>query len=215
HGGHPVVIGDGADATNSGSTGDATPLLQAFLTQPAIPHGALTFIVDPEAVAHAEAVGAGGAFEFPVGGKYAPEYSQPVHFRGTVERLLDVNFVLDGHISRNFPVSMGRGAVVRSGDVTVLLVEKNGPGSTPRLYEAAGLDPRTFGMVVAKSPAGFRADYEPFASKILLADCPGCASPNWKQMPFHRANRPLFPIDPHAPRDAAWAGGVQSASRGR
>src|SRR5207244_1698218 len=117
-------------------------------------------------------------------GKFAPEYSQPVRLRGTVERLLDVKFILDGHISRNLPVNMGRGAVVRSGDVTVLLVETSGPGSSPRLYETAGLDPKTFGIVVAKSPAGFRAEYEPFAAGMLLADCPGCASPNWPKMRF-------------------------------
>lgn len=214
HGGHPIVIGDGADATNSGAPGDGTSLLAEFLRRDRIPHGALTFVVDPQAVAQATVVGEGADFDFAIGGRNAAEYSQPVRFQGKVERLVDVKFTLDGHISRNLPVDMGRGAVVRSGDVTVLLVEKNGPGSTPRLYEAAGLDPRTFGIVVAKSPSGFRADYQSFAAGMFSADCPGCASTDWPAMRFERVNRPLFPLDAlERPEDAAWHRGVERSKR--
>lgn len=205
HGGHPVVIGDGADATNSGAPGDGTHLLREFLKVNRIPHGALTFLVDPQAVALAERIGAGVTFDAPVGGRFAPEYSTPVPLRGRVERLLNVDFVLDGHIGHNLPIHMGRGAVVVCGDVTVLLVEKSGPGSSPRLYETAGLDPRNYGIVVAKSPAGFRADYESFAAGMYLADCPGCASPNWPRLNFDRVNRPLWPLDRiNQPEDADW-----------
>ncbi|MBW3542260.1 MAG: M81 family metallopeptidase [Planctomycetes bacterium] len=191
----PVVVGDGADATNSGAPGDSTHLLREFLSRPSIPNGALTFVVDPAAVARARAAGVGGGFDGPVGGTFAPEFSQPVHIRGTVERIGPIEFILHGHISRNLPVKMGIGAVVQSGDVTVLLVETTGPGSTPLLYEAAGVDPRRFRIVVAKSPAGFRADYEPFAGEILLADCPGCATPDWQRLDFQHIDRPLWPLD--------------------
>lgn len=195
HPGHPIVIGDGADATNSGSPGDSTHLLHEFLAQQPIPHGAMTFLVDPEAVAVATQAGVGGPFRGFVGGTFAPEYSDPLEFRGTVEKLLDVNFILDGHIGKNMPIHMGRGAVVRSGDVTVLFTQKNGPGSSPLLYEAAGLDPRNCGIVVAKSPAGFRADYDPFVAATYLADCPGCASPDFQRLSFHNIHRPLWPVN--------------------
>lgn len=203
--GHPVVIGEGADATNSGSPGDSTHLLRAFLACESIPHGALTFLVDPEAVAVAVQAGVDRTFDALVGGCFAPEYSAPIRLRGTVERLVDVDFVLDGHIGKNLPIHMGRGAVIRSGDVTVLLTEKSGPGSTPLLYETAGLDPRTFGIVVAKSPSGFRADYGPFAAAIFSADCPGCAGTNWPRMNFHQVHRPLYPLQTlGSPSEAGW-----------
>jgi len=203
HEGHPIVIGDGADATNSGSPGDSTHLLREFLAQQPIPYGAITFLVDPEAVATATQAGIGGAFHGLVGGGFAPEYSDPIEFRGVVENLLEINFVLDGHIGKKLPIHMGRGAVVRSGDVTVLFTEKNGPGSSPLLYEAAGLDPRSCGIVVAKSPAGFRADYDPFVAGTYLADCPGCATPNWDRLNFHNINRPLWPLQKIAQADEA------------
>jgi microcystin degradation protein MlrC len=205
HGGHPIVIGDGADATNSGSTGDSTRLLSELLAATKIPHGALTFMVDPIAVAEAYRVGVGGTFDADIGGRLAPEYSSPLRVRGKVERLQNVEWTLTGHISKNMPVFMGRGAVVRSGDVQILLVEQGGPGSSPRLYESVGLDPRTCGIVVAKSPAGFRADYDSFAAAAFLVDCPGCASPHWTEMRFNHVDRPLWPLTPIAsPAEATW-----------
>lgn len=203
--GHPVVIGDGADATNSGAPGDSTILLAEFLRRESIPHGALTFLIDADAVHAAQQSGEGGAFEFALGGKLS-EYSEPLQFKGTVEKLLDVKWVLSGHICNNLPIDMGAGAIVRSGDVTVLLCERSGPGSSPVLYESSGLNPRDFGIVVAKSPAGFRADYESFAAGMLSADCPGCAAPRWNDLQFNHVNRPLWPLDPiDSPAAAEWA----------
>jgi microcystin degradation protein MlrC len=89
---------------------------------------------------------------------------------------------------------MGRSAVVRSGDVTVVFTEKSGPGSSPLLYETAGLKPRECGIVVAKSPTNFRADYDPFVAAAFLADCPGCATPNWSRLKFLNVNQPLWPL---------------------
>ncbi len=203
--GHPVVIGDGADATNSGAPGDSTVLLAEFLKRDSIPHGALTFLIDADAVQAAQQCGEGGRFEHPIGGKLS-EFSAPVPFVGTVEKLVDVKWVLSGHICDNLPINMGAGAIVRSGDVTVLLCERSGPGSSPVLYESVGLDPRDFGIVVAKSPAGFRADYGPFAADMLLVDSPGCAAPRWSELSFENVNRPLWPLDPiETPEAAQWA----------
>lgn len=205
HGGHPIVIGDGADATNSGSPGDSTSLLRELLAAPSIPHGAMTFLVDPIAVAEAYRVGVGGAFDAAVGGRFAPEYSSPIRVRGTVDKLQNVEWTLSGHISQNLPVNMGRGAIVRSGDVQILMVERGGPGSSPRLYESVGLDPRSCGIVVAKSPAGFRADYDPFVQGTFLADCPGCASPHWSDLKFENVTRPIWPLNSLAdPNSANW-----------
>ena len=67
------MIGDGADATNSGCPGDSTSLLKELLLVPNIPHGAITFMVDAHAVAEAERVGVGGMFDADVGGRFAPE----------------------------------------------------------------------------------------------------------------------------------------------
>ena len=58
----PVVIADGADATNGGSPGDSTCLLREMLAQDVTCPTYLT-LVDPAAVAAATEVGAGGRID--------------------------------------------------------------------------------------------------------------------------------------------------------
>jgi len=111
-------------------------------------------------------------------------------------------------------VDMGISAVVRIRDVRLLLVEAPGPGSTPMMYRCVGLEPKDHRVVIVKSPAGFRAEFGPFASLILLADCPGCASPRYERMPYNTISRPLWPIDPITDRgEAPWAGTEPAESR--
>ena len=105
---------------------------------------------------------------------------------------------------------MGRLARIRAGEVTVVLVEKSGPGSSPLLYEAAGADPRDFKIVLAKSPEGFRNDYETFATGILFCIAPGCASPYLHQFRYRQTTRPLYPWDDLTDMDQAdWAGPIE------
>lgn len=215
HGAGPVIIADGADATNSGAPGDSTHLLAELVKRP-IPGGALIMIVDAEAVAAARAAGIGGAFRRTVGGKRDRVFSKPFSVEGVVERLGPARYVLSGHGGRNLPIDMGMSAVVRARDVRLLCVEAPGPGSTPMMYRCVGLEPKEHKVVVVKSPAGFRAEFGPFASLILLADCPGCASPRYERMPYRRISRPLWPIDPVADRtEAPWAGSEAPEPRRR
>jgi len=210
----PVVIADGADATNSGAGGDSTHLLSALRTR-SIPGRALTIMVDPEAVGHARAVGCGGTSRFAVGGKRDRVFSQTIEIEGEVRCLRPARYTLNGHGGENMPIDMGMGAVVRTGDVDLLLVEHPGPGSTPMMYRCVGLEPEHYKIVVVKSPAGFRAEYEPLAAEIILSDSPGCASPRFAQMPYKRISRPLWPMDDVADwRFVEWAG-LAFSNKGR
>jgi len=193
--GQPAVIADGADATNSGGGGDSVHLLRELIRR-RVPGGALTIMVDPAAVAHANRVGAGAAFRFAVGGKRDHIFSRPMRIRGRVVSLhRKAGYVLTGHGGNNLRINMGRAAVVRVADVTLLLVEKPGPGSTPLMYRCVGLEPKEFKIVIVKSPAGFRAEFGPFAADIILSDCPGCASGRFSSLPYTRIHRPLWPLD--------------------
>lgn len=203
--GKPVIIADGADATNSGAPGDSTHLLRAMIEKE-IPDGALTIMVAPHAVAHAKSVGPGAAFDFAIGGKRDSVFSQPLPVEGKVISVGPARYVLSGHAADRLPVDMGLAAVLRIGDVTLLAVEYSGPGSTPEMYRCVGLEPRDFKIVIVKSPAGFRADFAPFAAHIILTDCPGCASPHFKDLPYTKITRPLWPLDEITDRcDASWA----------
>ena len=204
--GQPVVVANGADATNCGAGGDGMHLLGEMIGT-AIPGGALAIMVDPEAVAHARAVGPGGPFRFAVGGKRDHVFSRPLDITGEVLSVDRAHYVLTGNAAVNLPIDMGLSAVVKTRDVTLVLVERPGPGSTPMMYRCVGLEPTDFKIVEAKSPCGFRAEFEPFAAEILLADCPGCASPHLADMPFTHVDRPLWPLDEIADwRSVDWLG---------
>jgi len=193
--GRPVVIADGADATNSGAGGDSVHMLKEMMGRK-IPGGALTIMVDPKAVAHATRAGAGQPFRFAVGGKRDHVFSQPLNVTGRVTSLhKKAGYVLTGHGGNNLRIDMGRAAVIQIADVTLLLVEKPGPGSTPLMYRCVGLEPKDFKVVIVKSPLGFRADFGPFAADIILSDCPGCASSRFSSLPYRKINRPLWPLD--------------------
>ena len=206
--GGPVAVSEFHDATNSGAPGDSTHLLAALLAEPIGEGGALAFCVDPESVARCAQAGVGATVDLRVGGKRDP-YSEPLAVSAQVERLGTLAYRLSGHGGHNFPVDMGRMARIRAGDVTVVLVEKSGPGSSPLLYEAAGADPRDFKIVLAKSPEGFRNDYEPFAAGILFCAAPGCAAPYLHQFRYGQTTRPLYPWDDLTDMDhAEWAGPI-------
>jgi microcystin degradation protein MlrC len=155
-------------------------------------------MVDPPAVAHAQRAGPGGRFDFAVGGKRDHVFSQPLAVRGQVLACgQPARYILrGGHLGDALEIDMGTSAIVRLGDVTLLLVERPGPGSTPLMYRCVGLEPKDFKIVIVKSPAGFRAEFEPFAAGIILSACPGCASPLLERLPYRRLSRPIWPLDP-------------------
>jgi len=210
--GGPVAVSEGHDATNSGAPGDSTLVLGALLAEPIGGGGALMFCVDPIAVAECAQAGEGVDLDLQVGGRRDP-FSDPLLVRARVEALGQLTYRLSGHGGNNLPVHMGRFARIRAGEVTVVLVEQTGPGSSPLLYETAGADPRNYKIVVAKSPEGFRQDYEPFAAGILYCAAPGCATPYLDTIDFARVTRPLFPIDDlQYASDASWAGFLEPAA---
>lgn len=210
--GGPVAVSEGHDATNSGAPGDSTLLLQALLSEPIGEGGALVFCVDPAAVVECARSGEGASLDLRIGGHRDP-FSDPLPVRARVESLGQLTYRLSGHGGDNLPVDMGRFARIRAGEVTVVLVEQTGPGSSPLLYETAGANPRNHKIVVAKSPEGFRQDYDSFASGVLYCAAPGCATPYLDTVSFARVTRPLYPIDDlQQTTDARWAGFVEPAA---
>lgn len=203
--GHPIVISEGHDSTNSGAPGDSTRLIAALLQRDWPEAGALSYCIDPAAVQRCHEAGVGATFSLKFGGVDDP-FSEPLEIEATVISLSEIKFTHSGHAGHNLPVNMGRAAVIRHGSVTILLAERKGLGSTPRLYETAGLDPRKYKFVSAKSPEGFRHDYDSIGAGFLYCGAPGCAWENLKEMPFKRLNRPLYPLDEPADLDAtSWA----------
>src|SRR5262249_28319824 len=160
-----VVLSDSADSTTSGAPGDSNWVLRELLRYE-WPRPALLTLVAPEVVAEARRLGMGAELVTPLGGVRDRRFSRPLTVAARVAGLFDARFVLAGHLARNLPIDMGPSAVLRHGNVHVVVTSRSGPHFAPELFRAAGLDPFDAGVLVAKSPCGFRAAYQQRAKKI-------------------------------------------------
>jgi microcystin degradation protein MlrC len=189
-----IVLSDSADATTSGAPGDSTWVLKELLRYD-WPNGALVPIVAPEIVARAASAGAGAELQTAIGGVRDYRFSRPIEIAARVERLFLAEFVLSGHLARNLPVDMGTSAVLRCGDVFILVTSKSGPHFAPEFFRSAGFDPFAASLLVAKSPCGFRAAYAGRAKRIVVVKAPGCAPADFWNYPYDHIPRPLWPWD--------------------
>lgn len=189
-----TVLSDAADATTSGAPGDSVWILQELLKYQ-WPGEVLVTVVAPNVVRQAAALGPGNGAEFELGGVRDTRFGTRLKVRATVERIVDGQFVLSGHIGRNLPIDMGRCAVLRSAGVSMIATERTGPHFAPELFQVAGFDPFSASVLVAKSPCGFRAAYAGRARQMFSVQAPGCAPSDFSKYPFHNIRRPLWPWD--------------------
>jgi microcystin degradation protein MlrC len=213
-----VVLSDSADATTSGAPGDSTHLLREMFKYD-WPRPALVTLVDPDLVAEAARRGVGAALPalldvvptaaalnaipvrdgiaFPtlLGGKRDGRFSTPLSATVRVVTLFTARFVMSGHLARNMQIDMGPSAVLRIGNIHIVVTSRSGPHFAPQLFQAAGLDPFAAQLLVAKSPCGFRAAYQDRAKQIHVVRAPGCAPSDFWRYPYQNIPRPLWPWD--------------------
>jgi microcystin degradation protein MlrC len=194
HVGGLVVLSDSADATTSGAPGDSTWALGELLKYD-WPRPALVTLVAPAVVAEAARRGVGADLTTLLGGVRDSRFSQPLTVATRIAGLFDARFVLSGHLARNLSIDMGPSAVLRHGNVHIVVTSRSGPHFAPELFRAAGLDPFAASVLVAKSPCGFRAAYAPHADMILVLRLPGCAPADFWRHDYRRITRPLWPWD--------------------
>ena len=89
---------------------------------------------------------------------------------------------------------MGRFAVLASGGLRLLVSERPAWSADPATFLHAGLDPADADVVVVRSCSDYRPNY-PTSDQAITLDVPGPATPNLASLEFHRAPRPLWPLD--------------------
>lgn len=189
-----IVLSDCADATTSGAPGDSTWLLRE-LVKYRWKRPALVTLVSPEIVGECARLGEGFTHDGPFGGVRDHRFSKPVALETRIEKFFDARFVMSGHLARNMAIDMGPAVVLSHGDVRIVVTSRSGPHFSPLLFQAAGLDPFAAGVLVAKSPCGFRAAYADHAKEIIVVNAPGCAPPDFWKYEYRHIPRPLWPWD--------------------
>ncbi len=185
-----TVFSDAADATSSGASGDGNAILRGLLDQN-FSKKALLPLVDPPAAKKAFAAGVGSTIQVDLGGAVDPARHTPLGCEAYVQSLHDGEFRTEtGSRDR-----AGKTAVLVTGNCSIMVTEKPVSIMGRKVFEARGLNPVDFDLVICKSPNGFRTFFQDIATRIVPVDVPGSTSANLKSLPFDQVARPIYPLD--------------------
>lgn len=187
----PFIVADGADSTSAGSKGDSNYLLKYLLENPI--NGAVYMTVtDAAAAKKCFDVGVGGKITSNIGGSLSTVFFTPVEVTGEVITLCD------GIYQSKYPSKMfnaGPTAVLKVGEILIVVTSKPAFMLDYQLYLHAGLDFTAAKAVQVKSAGAYRAYYGPLAFKCIDMASPGSSDSRLPKLPFTKPRRPLWPFD--------------------
>jgi microcystin degradation protein MlrC len=197
----PVLIADTQDNPGAGGDSNTTGLLHALLQQGAgqrYPGAvAIGLIYHPEVAAKAYAAGVGAEIDVVLGVSvmtYAGMSDAPVVARARVVAISDGRCVLKGLMMRGMTSQLGQSACLDIEGVRVAVVSGKAQLFDREMLRILGITPEAMKLIVLKSSNHFRADFEPIASKVLVAKAPGpmAADPGdlpWRKLSAHTRTR--------------------------
>lgn len=176
----PVIISDSGDNPTAGGAGDVPYVLERLTKHNAI-DTLYASIADRAAVDLCERIGVGEEATVTLGGKLDPVHAEPLELTGTVISIHDEQ--------------ANKTAVIRVGGTDVIVTSKRTPFHHYDDFRRLGIDAREYRIIVVK--IGYLVpDLEEIAARSLLALSPGAVSQDFKNLPFKRIKRPMFPFDP-------------------
>lgn len=185
----PVAVLENSDNPLSGGAADTTGLFRALVEmQPPWPVLFATFF-DPGLVARAHALGVGAHVEARLGGRLNPAFGAPVPFSGEVVALTDGRFVNTGPMERGRAESIGRTAILRAGNVSVVVGETAQSVNDPAWCALHGVDPGAMALFCVKAKNHFRAGFGGLCGAIIDVDTPGPAPADLRQLPYRHVPR--------------------------
>jgi len=189
----PVVIGDAADGTGSGSAGDSNFVIRELVANyPEI--RACVTVTDPLTVKDAFGLGVGVEKEFSIGGKLTEMY-EPLSLRCKVLRLYNGNYIWRGPQHKGTVGHMGDSAILQCGNIQIIVTSISAFNWDPGVYLDAGIPLEEMQLIITKSPNAFREAYKDITDKLFVIDAPGISSSNPFRIPFTKILHPMFPYD--------------------
>jgi len=187
-----VVLSDTGDSVLGGSGGDSTVILEAILRL-GVRGRALVPMIDPVAAVTLVEAGPGATVTLSLGGRSTPLFA-PLDVTGEVRQVGDG--LVDTADLPQSPFDMGRCAAFEVGPVTILVTEFAGAaGIHPAAYRHVGLEPGAHQMIVMKTASNFQY-LSSLTSSVIRVATPGPTQSDIAALPWRRAPRPIFPLDP-------------------
>lgn len=195
--GAPVVLADTQDNPGAGGNGDTTGLLSSLLRHDA-PGSVLGLLIDPHAAKRAHEVGERRAARFRLGEISGVPGHVPLEGEYIVEKLGDGKFDCTGPMFTGFRMDLGPMALLRRGNVRVVLASVKCQAADQAMFRHVGVEPREERVLALKSSVHFRADFEPIAREVLVVAAPGPAKADpstfaWKRLRPGLRLKPLGP----------------------
>jgi microcystin degradation protein MlrC len=191
----PVCLLDMGDNVGGGSPADGTLLAHALIKHQVA--GSFVCLYDPEAVRECDRAGVGQRVRLTVGGKTDRLHGEPLVGEFTIISLHEGRFSEPEPRHGGFKeMDQGRTAVVRSGaGLTLLINSLRTPPFSLRQITSCGLDPASFGVLVAKGVNAPLAAYAPVCRDLIRVNTPGVTSADMESLEFKHRRRPMFPFE--------------------
>jgi microcystin degradation protein MlrC len=191
----PLVIADYSDNPGSGAYGDATNLLKAVLDAD-LQNVGFHAICDPQAVLQAQAAGGGNRVTLKLGGKTDPTMGGGLlEVTGHVVAITDGSFIAYGPMGGGARRNYGLSLLLRVGGVEIIVISHNGQATDLGQFTSLGVDPTRKSTLIVKSMQHFRAAFEPIAREVLEVDTGALSTRNFKERPYKKVRRPIWPLD--------------------
>ena len=188
--GKVVVLSEFADSPNGGCVGDSPIVAMRLLARGSKLRAGL-FVRDPKAVEQAFATGVGGKATFSVGAGFTPGMPGPLVAEGRVCSLHDGYFRLSDGVSVGYN---GPSAVVRFGNVDILLCTAPSNSGDPQIFRHFGIEPTLYDLIVVKANTSFRLPYGKMTDLIYCADTIGAGVADLTKLHWENIPKGTFPF---------------------
>lgn len=197
----PIVIADAQDNPGAGANSDTTGVLRELLHQNA--RASMGLIVDEASARAAHEAGVGNSVTLSLGGKSNVEGDAPLEATFVVESLSDGRFDATGDYYGGCQMNLGPSACLRINDVRVVVSSYKAQMADLAMFRYVGIEPTKEDILVVKSTAHFRADFDPIAHEILVCTAPGDMSMRTTELPWTSLPDDLL-MYPGGPSFAEW-----------
>ena len=185
-----VVFTDAADAPSSGALGDSNAIIYEMISQK-YPHSILSTILDSEAANLANKMGVGSIIKTSIGGKLDKRF-KPLVMEFEVVSINEKPFMPEKWAWLQKP---GKSAVLKSGNLTIVVTSNTVLQVDRSIYYENGLDPKDYHSVIVKSPHCEPEFYDDWVNENFNVDVPGSTSANLQTLGHIHCERPIYPLE--------------------
>lgn len=190
--GKPVILQDSADSCNAGAAGDSMAAVARILELGKSRLKTAIVVNDPAAADKAHQLGVGAVSIFRLGGTRDPS-SVSVEVEGYVKSLHDGVFVQEGPSARGQINRLGPTAVIRVGNIDIVVCHWMTGNGDPQLFRAFGIEPTLYQLLVVKACTSYRAAYGAFTDLFYETNTPGSATSDLTLLDYKKFPKDCFP----------------------